>query len=302
MSEVKTMKTLNAVVLLALMCVVCHAQRSDADVTYALKGPVRTLRVEVATFVSTLGDNAEGPRVLQMEASFNQDGNRTDLKLYNEKGVLSRRIVMKFDGRKMTEAMNYDGEGRMWLRIVDAYDDMNRLKEELTYNGDGSLRSRKTYKRDELGQAFEVSEYNAQGVLLDQFKNTFDGPILLTTERKVYREDGSLVSTSSYEAETRRSETITYKPDGSIDNKSVRTAQQVEQYGPDGSLQKTAIISVEHRLADQVVLNKDGSRKKESNAPDQVDAHGNWTKLTKWQTDSQGTRPLSVTYRTLAYY
>ena len=296
------MKTLKVVVLVALMCVVCHAQRSDADATYALKGPVRTLRVEVATFVSTLGDYVEGPKVVQMEASFNQDGNRTDLRLYNEKGVLSRRIVMKFDGLKMTEAMNYDGAGRMWLRIVDVYDDKSRLKEELTYNGDDSLRSKKTYKRDELGQAFEVSEYNAQGVLLDQFKNTFDGPLLLTTERKVYREDGSLVSISSYEAEKRRSETTTYKPDGSIDNKTVRTAQQVEQYGPDGSLQKTAIISVEHRLADQVMLNKDGSRKKESNAPDQVDAHGNWTKLTKWQTDSQGTRPLSVSYRTLTYY
>jgi len=45
------------------------------------------------------------------------------------------------------------------------------------------------------------------------------------------------------------------------------------------------------------VLNKDGSTNKESNGPDQVDAHGNWTKLTKWLTDSQGTRPVSVAYR-----
>ena len=296
------MKTLRVVVLVALMSVVGHAQRSDADATYALKGPVRTFKVEVATVVSKLGDYVEGPRVVQMEASFNQDGNRTDLLMYNDKGVLSRRIVMKFDGRKMTEAINYDGAGKMWLRIVDAYDDKGRLKEELTYNGDGSLRSKRTYKRDELGQAFETSEYNAQGVLVDQFKNTFDGPLLLTTERKVYREDGSLASVQFYEAEKRRSETTTYQPDGSIANKTVRTAQQVEQYGPDGSLQKTAIISVEHRLVDQVVLNKDRSRQRESNAPDQLDAHGNWTKMTRWQTDSQGTRPLTVTYRTLTYY
>jgi antitoxin component YwqK of YwqJK toxin-antitoxin module len=300
--EVNEMETLKVVVLVALMSIVCHAQRSDADATYALKGPVRTLKVEVATFVSNVGDYVEGPKLVQMEASFNQDGNRTDLHIYNDKGMLSRRIVMKFDGRKMTEALNYDGAGKMWLRIVDVYDDKGRLKEELTYNGDGSLRTKRTYKRDELGQAFEVNEYNAQGVLLDQFKNTFDGPLLLTTERKVYREDGSLASVSFYEAEKRRSESTTYKPDGSIDNKTVRTAQQVETYGPDGSLQKTATISVEHRLVDQVVLNTDGSRKKESNTPDQIDAHGNWTKLTRWRTDSQGTRPLSVTYRTLTYY
>jgi hypothetical protein len=163
-------------------------------------------------------------------------------------------------------------------------------------------RSKKTFKRDELGQAIEVSEYNAQGVLLDHFKNTFDGRLLLTTQRKVYREDGSLASTNLYEAEKKRSETTTYQPDGSITNKTVRTAQQLEQYGPDGSLQKTGTISVEHRLLDEVVLNKDGSRKKESNAPHRLDAHGNWTKLTRWQTDSQGTRPLSVAYRTLTYY
>ena len=285
------------------MSLTAHAQeRSDADATYALKGSVRAFRVELATFVSKDGNYVEGPRVVQMEASFNEDGNRTDLKMYNDKGVLVRRIVMKFDGRKMIEAINYDGAGKMWLRTADVYDDKGRLKEETTYNGDDSLRSKKTYQRDELGQAVEVSEYNAQGVLIDHFKNSFDGPILLTTERKVYRENGSLASTTFYEAEKKRSESTTYQPDGSVANKTVRTAQQVEQYGPDGSLQKTATISTEHRLVDEVVLNTDGSRKKESNAPDQLDAHGNWTKLTRWQTDSQGTRPLTVSYRTLTYY
>lgn len=297
------MRLLKVGVLIALTSLVGHGQeRSMADATYALKGPVRTFRVEIATLVSKDGDYLEEPRVVQMEASFNQDGNRTDLRIYNDKGVLSRRIVMKFEGRKMTEAINYDGAGRMWLRTVDVYDDKSLLKEELTYNGDGSLRSKKTFKRNEAGQAIEISKYNAQGVLLDQFKNTFDGPRLLTTERKVYREDGSLASMNLYEAEKRRSETTTFQPDGSIANKTFRTTQQLEQYGPDGSLQKTGTISVEHRLLDEVVLNHDGSTKKESNTADQLDAHGNWTKLTRWQTDSHGTRPLSVAYRTFTYY
>lgn len=297
------MKLLKVGVLIALMSFVGHGQeRSMADATYALKGPVRTFKVEIATLVSKDGNYVEESRAVEMEASFNQDGNRTDLRIYDDKGVLSRRIVMKFEGRKMTEAINYDGAGTMWLRTVNVYDDHGRLKEELTYNGEGSLRSKKTFKRDELGQATEISKYNARGVLLDQFKNTFDGPLLLTIERKVYREDGSLASTNLYEAEKGRSETTAYQPDGSIANKTVRTGQQLEQYGADGSLQKTAAISVEHRLVDEVVLNTDGSRKKESNTPDQLDAHGNWTKLTRWQTDSRGTRPLTVVYRTLTYY
>lgn len=296
------MKPLKLAVLIALISIVAHAQeRSIADGTYALKGPVRTFKVEVATFVSKDGDYVEGPRVVQMEAWFNHDGNRTDLKLYNDQGVVSRRIVIKFDGRKMTEAINYDGAGKMWLRIVYVYDDTRRLKEELTYDGDASLRSKQTYKRDELGHALEINKYNAQGVLLDHFKNTFDGPLLLTSERKTYSENGSLASTRVYEAEKNRSETITYQPDGSVANKTVRTDQQLEEYGPDGSLQRTGTISAD-RLLDEVVLNKDGSRKRESNAPDQIDAHGNWTKVTRWRTDSQGTRPLSVAYRTLTYY
>lgn len=273
-----------------------------ADATYALKGQVRTLKVEVATFVKKGSDFVEGPRVPQMQAWFNEDGNRTDFYIYNEKGETVRRIVMKFDGRKMTEALNYDGAGNMWLKIVNVYDDQGLMKEELTYHGDGSLRSRKTFKRDELGHATDVSEYNAQGVLVDHFKNTFDGPLLITTERKIYRENGSLASVNFYEAEKRRSETVNYQPDGQVENKIIRTAQQIEQYGPDGSLQKTGTISNETRLLDEVTLNKDGSRKKESNAPDQVDPHGNWTKLTKWETDAQGTKPLSVAYRTITYY
>ncbi len=85
------MKTLKIVVLVALMSVVGHAQeKCDADATYALKGPVRTMKVEVATFVSKDGGYVEGPRVVQMEASFNQDGNRTDLRLYNDKGINER--------------------------------------------------------------------------------------------------------------------------------------------------------------------------------------------------------------------
>lgn len=299
----RSQPTLIFIVLVALMSVVGHAQeRSIADATYALKGPVRTFKVEVATFVSKNGDYVEGPRVPQMDASFNEDGNRTNLNIYNDKGVLTRRIAMKFDGRKMTEAINYDGAGKMWLRTLNVYDDMSQLKEVLTYNGDGSLRSKKILKRNELGRITEIKEYNAQEVLLDHFKNTFDGPRLLTTERKVYREDGSLASTNFYEAAKSRSETTSYKPDGSIADKTVRIGQQLEQYGADGSLQKTGTISVDHRLLDEVVLNNDGSRKKESNAPDHLDAHGNWTKLTRWQTDSQGTRPLSVAYRTLTYY
>src|SRR5215208_6149826 len=95
--EVNEMKSLRVVILIVLTStlapVVVHAQ--DIYATYALKGPVRTFRTEVATFALKDGNYVEGPRVVQMEASFNTDGNRTDLYLYNDQGTLSRRIEMK---------------------------------------------------------------------------------------------------------------------------------------------------------------------------------------------------------------
>ena len=67
------MKALNIIALVALMSVVGHAQEaSTAVATYAIKGPVRTFRVEVATFVSKDGDYIEQPSVAQMEASLSR--------------------------------------------------------------------------------------------------------------------------------------------------------------------------------------------------------------------------------------
>lgn len=297
------MKTLTVVVLLALTSVPGHAQNTNmAMATYGLKGPIRTYRIEVATFVSQDGNHVEGPRLLRAEASFNKDGNRTDLRLYNEKGVFARRIAMTFNGRKMTEAINYDGNGKMWLRTVFSFDEDGQSSGSLTYDGDGALQSKRVNKRNNRGLVTESTEHSAQGVLMEQILMGYDGPKLISHERNVYYPNGSLQLRTIYAAETKRSETTTYRPDGSVLNKSFRENWDVAQYSPDGSLQKATAISGEHRLLDEVTLGKDGSTTREAERPDQIDAHGNWTKQTKWMTDEKGTRPLKVTYRELTYY
>jgi hypothetical protein len=272
-----------------------------ADATYALKGPVRTFRTEVATIALKDGNYIEGPRVVQMEASFNTDGNRTDLYLYNDQGILSRRIEMKFEGRKMTECINYDGGGRMWLRTVDIYDNEGRIKEEINYNGDGSLHSRTTFKRNDRGQLSESTKYNAAGVVLEQINNKYEGANLHSSERNLYYPNGRLQSTELYVAPNER-DTITYRPDGSVANKSVRIGQEIAQYDADGSLQKFTTISDQGRLLDELHLNKTGPSSRESQIPDQIDDHGNWTRQTKWYVDANGSRPLKVTYRAITYY
>jgi hypothetical protein len=271
-----------------------------ADATYALKGPVRSFRTELATFVLKDGNWVEGPRVVQMVASFNPDGNRTDLFMYNQ-GILSRRIEMKFDGPRMTEAINYDGSGNAYLRMVDLYDDDGLKKGEVSYNGDGSLRSKTTFKRNDRKQLIEVAEYSSNGVLMEQFTYKYEGTKVQSNERKIFRPDGVLQQLELYIAPNRRDTTL-YRPDGSVLTRSVRIGQEIAYYNADGSLQKFTTISQPDRLLDELTVNQKEPTKRESQIPDLVDSHGNWIKQTKWVTDANGTRALNTTYRTITYY
>ena len=137
---------------------------------------------------------------------------------------------------------------------------------------------------------------------MEQTTRRYDGPKLITQQHEVYYPNASLQLLTIYAAETKRSETTTYRSDGSVLNKSFRENWDIAQYTPDGSLQKATAISGEHRLLDEVTLGKDGPTSREAERPDQIDAHGNWTKQTKWLTDEKGTRPLKVTYREITYY
>ena len=298
------MKTLTIVVLLALSPALAHAQTMNmAMATYGIKGPIRTFRIEVATFVPKDGSYVEGPRVLRSEASFNEDGNRTDLRFYNDQGALTGRIAMTYNGRKMIESINSDGGGRMWLRTVFFHDDQGRSNGSMAYNPDGSLHSKWVIKRNDRGLVTESARYSGQGVLLEQTTMLYDGPKLITHQREMYFPTGSLQLRTTYEAATKRSETITYRPDGSVLNKSFRENWDIAEFSPNGTLQKATAISGEHRLLDEVTLGKDGAMTtREAERPDQIDAHGNWTKQTKWLTDDKGTRPLTVTYREITYY
>lgn len=272
-----------------------------AQATHALVGPVQSVRAETATFVLKDGQWVEGPRVLQMAASFNEDGNRTELLLYDPKGALVRRIETKFEGRKMLEFLNYDGNGRMWLKGTSIYDDQGQLREKFTYNGDNSLRSKTVFKRNEAGQVIEFAEYSATGTLMEKVSSNYNEGKLHSYERNLYRPDGSLESTQIFDIPNKASEKVTYHPNGSVATKTKRVDKQIAQYDADGSLQKTTLISP-HRLIDEVTVNRDGSARRESQTIDELDLYENWIKQTTWLTDSKGGRPLKVTYRVIVYY
>lgn len=271
--------------------------------TYALVGPVRTVRTETANVLKKDGQYVEGPRILNMTISFNEDGSRPELCLYDEKGSLSRRIVIRFEEGKQVEFLNYDGAGKMWLRGLNHYDAKGRTNEQATYNGDGSLRSKTTFTHNDLGQLIERAEYDARGTLLDKSSNTFSAAgELKTVERSSYRADGSLSLRESTNVPEKRVESVTYNPDGSLAGKSIRVNQEITEYAADGTLKKSTSITSMGRLPEESTYQPDGTIRKESQKPDEIDAHGNWIKQTKWVSDSQGTRPVKVTYRVITYY
>ena len=72
-------------------------------------------------------------------------------------------------------------------------------------------------------------------------------------------------------------------------------------YAADGSLKKSTLTSP-GRLTEELTFNPDGTTRKESQVPDEIDAHGNWIKQTTWVTDARGTQPVKVTYRVITYY
>ena len=298
------MKSLIALLITVTFTFPVHAQnKTDKEITYALVGPVRTVRTDTANVLKKDGHYVEDLRVLSMTISFNEEGNRTELGLYDEKGSLSRRIVSRFEGSNLVEFFNYDGAGKVWLRGVEHHDAEGRSIEKATYNGDGSLRSKTTLTRNARGQLIEMAEYDANGTLLDKLSNTFNAAgELKTVDRSYLSADGSLRLRELHNLSEKRIETFTYNGDGSLAGKSIRVNQEITEYNADGSLKKSTFLSSAGRLPEQLTYNPDGTTRKDSQIPDEIDAHGNWIKQTKWVSDSQGTSPVKVTYRVITYY
>jgi YD repeat-containing protein len=302
------MKSLTQVLVIGLTLTLSAVaqEQTDKELTYALVGPVRAVRTEIANVIEKDGIYVEGPRLLSMSASFNEDGNRTELALYDDKGSLVRRIVSKFEGKKLVEFLNYDGAGNMWLRGVENYDAEGRTKERATYNGDGSLRSRTTFTRNARGQLIERTTYDAKQTLLEKNINTFnDQGQLNGIERRYYNTDGSLRKreVNTINPKEKGGEAVTFNGEGSIAGKtSWANENEITDYASDGALKKSTSLSTTGRLPTAVTYNADGTISKESQVPDVIDFHGNWTKQTKWVSNAQGTKVATVSYRIITYY
>ena len=303
--EYKSMKTVVLTFILLLIPALSAKSQNDTFAwhTYALVGPVRNVRTETAAIVEKNGRYVEGPRILSMTIAFNEDINRTEVCFHDSIGVLTRRIVDKYDGKRPTEHFNYDGKGNMWLRIVHDYDDKGQHTGNSTYVGDGSLQSRSVIKRNNYGQVVEESTSDSKGTLLEKFITSYqDEGSLSSIERLYYFSNGSVRRRELFTAKTHRTETLDYNPDGTLGRTSVRVDQNIAEYNKDGAFTKSIQIGDVGRLLDESTYATDGSATRTADIPDDLDSHGNWVKKTTWISDARRRRPVKVTYRVITYY
>jgi hypothetical protein len=271
--------------------------------TYALLGPVRTVRTETATLFEQNGRFVESPRILSMTIAFNEDINRTEVCFHDIKGTLTRRITTKYDGKRDIEYLNYDGLGHIWLRTVIDYDEKGQTSGGATYNGDGSLRERSVVKRNSYGQVVEESTFDPKGILLQKFVTTYDDEGgLSSVERTYYGPDGALRRNELVNDKTKRSETVNYNLDGTLAGSTVRVDRTIREYDKNGAFTKSMQVGDVGRLLDESTYQPDGTATRTVEIPNEIDSHGNWLKQTKWVSDMHGRKPISVTYRVITYY
>jgi antitoxin component YwqK of YwqJK toxin-antitoxin module len=279
-----TKRTLLTLTLVLAASATAFAQKaSGLELRYddMFVGPVRTVRVETASYVKRDGELVEGPRRLSFTNSYSEDGKRREWEYYAADGALRDRSVIVYnDGGRVVEQYSYRGSGRLNAKSISKPDE----GETLNYDGDGRLRSRSVIVIREDGSR-EVNLYNADGTLKKRLvvksgdwgmnAKYYDvNSRLLAEDDSRYGEGGKQV------IEEQR-----YDANGAPVNREVTNAR----YGPDGF--------------ESDVLKPDGAHVKTRGTWER-DAHGNPVKRIEyiWDEAAGDYMPTTVTYYTVTYY
>lgn len=244
-------------------------------------GPVRTVRVEVASYVKRDGKLVEGPRKLSFTNSYSEDGKRREWEYYAADGTLSYRSVVVYDdGGRVVEQYNYRGRDQLNTKVISKPDE----GETLYYNADGSLRNRKVIVVREDGSR-EVKFYNADGTIR-RTSVVKSGDWGMTA--KIYDANGRLLLDND----------ARYGEGGK---------QEIEEQSYDANGERAGRVHVNARYSldgfESDVLNPDGTHVRTRGTYER-DAYGNPVKLVSyvWDASAGGYVPSQVTYYTVTYY
>ncbi|HEY0348949.1 MAG TPA: hypothetical protein VGC60_12425, partial [Pyrinomonadaceae bacterium] len=196
-------------------------------------------------------------------------GNKLEEDFYTWIGKLNGRLVYTYDeaGHNLTQTSYNSDEVVSW-KTINTYDAEGHQVEWAQYIN-GILRYKRLFKydRDRRPAEQETLEFNAP-------------PNVYSDHAPV---PGKLVYT--YNDRERSKETATYKPDGSLKSKEVRT---VDEKGNETGVASFAGV--------------DSSRR--SMLTYEYDSHGNWTKKiwANLPNSAKEAEPYSAEYRTITYY
>jgi len=212
----------------------------------AFRGPVKTVRMEQASFLTRDGARVEGPRVLIAIHRYSPDGRTAERETYAPDGSLRRKTVHRYggDGRLLEEShydargalidrksynsspdetLTFDGEGRLSERRVVVWNaQRNKMKEVLTYDGAGALIRRSVNTVDEAGKKSTWTTYGPDGAILDQSVHSLDYGGPHRTEQQTFNAEGSAAGTrvATADAAVGRLEAVETNADGTVRRKT----------------------------------------------------------------------------------
>ena len=284
----KTLSITLGLILVFACVTVAQVRNQSRRIGPGLTGPVRSVRIERASFSQKGNDYVEGSRVLAETIILDPQWKRLEWRYHNPDGSVLRAnvVILDADGDQIEVSEN-NGEGGLIRKIVYVYDDRKRLNEYLTYKSDGTLQHRWVATRPVPGKV-EIGTYNGDGSFRDRAVNTFaftkPGEKL---ESSVYNLDGSLAQKTDLVADGKgRVERWEYKPDGSL------LARFVDTRNSEGF------------LIEEAEYNADGVISRKGTFTREFDARGNWIKETKseWDAKLGALVPTAISYQIIVYY
>lgn len=258
-------KTLVAFWICALASFAAGAQTKTDRAGLGLIGPVKTLRIHRTE--TPLRDGKPGdPKDSDLQLmTFNTAGQLIQDETLNPDGTSSEKWVYLYG------ANGYPSER-------SGYESSGRLIWKTTY----------LYEFDVQGRLSATSMYDADGKLDNRTVRTYDNRGLMT-DNTTYDRNGTVSNRS----------TFVYDDKGKV--------IEFALYNSTGALvQRQRVINGQNEI---LLSNPDGSAKSREmrSAPikDELDAHGNWTRLTANKMVTQSGRmdaSLEITRRTITYY
>src|SRR5919205_593337 len=208
-------RLLFVVSLLFVLAAAAAAQERSVEYRLgdAFHGPVKSARIEFATFARVDGRLVEGPRRLMALSTYTPDGKRKEHEQYLPDGSLRDRYVYLYDDAgNEVETTVFDGAGKLRLKKVYRPDS----GETLTYGPDEKLRERRVIIRRGDGTLAETQVYDGDGVLKERSVNEREGK---TSYWRTYGPDGTLRRQDTYSLDyggPHHSESQTYAAGGSV--------------------------------------------------------------------------------------